>query len=400
MNATPSARQLEYQLWERGVFLHFGLRTFYEGWVDFDPRAMDPTRFDPQALDCEQWARTIKKAGFRYVVMTAKHHDGFALWPSATTHFSVASSPWRNGQGDVVREFVQACRKHGLAFGLYYSPYDASCPVYDNPTAYDDYFITQVAELLEPYGPIDILWFDGCGSEEHTYDWKRIVGEIRRMQPDILLFEQGDPDFRWVGNEDGLAPLDISSITTRDGRQVWLPAECDMRMREHNWFYSDEDVNTIKSVKELMGIYQLSCGRGCNLLLNIGPDRRGLLPEADSQRLVAFGQEITRQYGHPLSCISDALSSAKKLSWELPTPALVDRVFLSEDVALGEHVKHFAIYCESLNSHMPITLTEGNHIGIRRICHFPPVRTAKVWIDFESTDAPALAIANLYAVNG
>ena len=203
----PSARQLEFQQWERGIFLHFGLRTFYEGYKDFDTRGMDPAKFNPTALDCDQWVTTAKQAGFNYMVMTAKHHDGFAVWPSKTTEFSVAASAWKDGQGDVVREFIEACRRHDVHPGLYYSPFDAACPVFGDEKAYDDFFITQISEILEPYGPIDVLWFDGCGSEGHTYDWPRIVGEIRRMQPGVLIFNMGDPDIRWIGNEHGYAPL-------------------------------------------------------------------------------------------------------------------------------------------------------------------------------------------------
>ncbi|MHB1356920.1 MAG: alpha-L-fucosidase, partial [Anaerolineae bacterium] len=206
MTAIPTARQLEYQDWEFGLFLHFGLRTFYEGYRDWDERRMSPAAFNPSQLDCDQWVRIAAQAGVRYMVLVAKHHDGFANWPSRYTDFSVASSPWRAGGGDVVREFTQACAKYGMKTGLYYSPADINCPVYQDPGAYDDYFINQISELLVPYGPIDILWFDGCGSNDHLYDWPRIMGEIRRMQPNILIFNMGDPDFRWVGNESGLAP--------------------------------------------------------------------------------------------------------------------------------------------------------------------------------------------------
>ena len=168
--AIPTQRQLEYQDWEFGLFLHFGIRTFYEGHRDWDGQAMSPEQFSPSAFDCKQWVETAKKAGARYMVLTAKHHDGFANWPSKYTDSSVASSPWREGKGDVIREFSEACHRYDMKMGLYYSPADASAPHYSDEKAYDDYFINQVGELLTGYGEVDILWFDGCGSEKHTYD--------------------------------------------------------------------------------------------------------------------------------------------------------------------------------------------------------------------------------------
>jgi len=394
----PTPRQLEYQRWERGLFLHFGLRTFYEGWRDMDPRPMDPQRFEPSALDCDQWARTCKAAGFNYMVMTAKHHDGFALWPSKTTDFSVANAPWRDGQGDVVAEFIAACRRRDLGCGLYYSPYDHTSPAYADEKAYDDYFVTQVSELLEPYGPIDILWFDGCGSEGHTYDWERILGEIRRMQPDILLFNMGDPDFRWVGNEAGLAdrcnrntaeyvPFSVRSDEPEALSRRWLPAECDCRMRDSNWFFSDQDEDTVKSLEELIGLYHYACGRGANLLINIGPDRRGLLPDRDAERLVELGQEIERCFGSPLATLEDCVREGDTWRYETSAPyALIDHVIVGEDVARGEHIERFAIRATPWRSGPPITLYDGCTVGYQRICRFPLVRTNRIWLEVLEAD--------------
>src|SRR5699024_9158982 len=204
----PSPKQLAFQDWEFGLFIHFGLRTFYEGYVDFDEREMSPTSFNPTNLDCEQWVLTAKEAGMEYAVLTAKHHDGFSNWPSQYTNFSVAQTPWRDGQGDVVNEFIKACRKHDIKPGIYYSTYDGDADFYNDKDgkAYDDYFVNQITELLTNYGDIDILWFDGAGSEGHTYDWPRIIKTIRSLQPNILIFNMADPNFRWIGNEDGIAP--------------------------------------------------------------------------------------------------------------------------------------------------------------------------------------------------
>jgi alpha-L-fucosidase len=314
----PSRRQIEFHSWERGLFLHFGIRTFHEGHRDWDGKSMLPEGFAPTEFDCGQWARAAKEAGFNYMVMTAKHHDGFANWPSKFSKFTVAQSGWRDGKGDVVREYVDACRRHDVKAGIYYSPADWYEPSFGtDPAAFDEYFLGQLTELLSNYGPIDILWFDGCGSENHTYDWKRIVGTIRELQPDVLMFNEGDPQIRWIGNEDGYAPLGTRNVV--DAKKIsvleegetkvepqWLVPECDLRMRDRNWFYSDSDGDTVKSLDELVGIWYGSCGRGANMLINIGPDRRGLLPDADAARLAEFGAEIDRRFGSPLGTLADS----------------------------------------------------------------------------------------------
>ena len=196
--------QLDFLRWEFGVFFHFGIRTFYEGHADWDGKPMSLDAFDPKELDCGEWLKAASDAGARYAVLVCKHHDGFANWPSAYTEYSVKHTPWRGGKGDVVREFTDACRRYGLKVGLYYSPAQFGSAQTD-AKAYDDYFIAQITELLTQYGKIDYLWFDGCGSEGHTYDTQRIVRAIRTLQPQILLFNMWDPDTRWVGNESGVA---------------------------------------------------------------------------------------------------------------------------------------------------------------------------------------------------
>ena len=276
--AIPTVRQLEFQDWEFGIFLHFGIRTFVDGHQDWDGKTMDPACFNPTEFDADQWAQVIHDAGARYAVLVAKHHDGFANWPSAYTDFSVAASPWKNGGGDVVREFTDACHGHGLAVGIYYSPAEmgiSSCHQSGNSSGdgkdYDQYFINQVSELLDGrYGDVDMLWFDGCGSEGHEYDWPRIIGRIRALQPSILIFNMGDPDYRWSGNEAGIAesPLwntvDSVDLSIRTDEKMalnkvkWLPVECDCMLRDRNWFFSPEDAHTVKDLAELMGIYYLS----------------------------------------------------------------------------------------------------------------------------------------------
>ncbi len=393
MIPTPSSRQFEYQDWELGLFLHFGIRTFYEGWKDMDDRPMSPDKFQPSELDCDNWASVAHAAGCRYMVLTAKHHDGFANWPSQTTDFSVAASPWKNGKGDVIREYVDACRAYGLKVGLYYSPYDHASPAYEDESAYDEYFITQITELLEPYGEIDILWFDGCGSAGHTYDWPRIIGEIRRMQPNILIFN-ADGDIRWIGNEDGYAPLGTRNVVgastvgflskpASDGALVWAPAECDSRVRERNWFFSESDEHTVKSSEELLGMYYYSVGRGCNMLVNIGPDRRGKLPEKDAANLMAFGREASRRFGSPLATLEQMRREGDRWEYAPEHSFLFDHVVVAEDTRKGEHINRFAI---KVDGPEPITVYEGYTVGHKAICSFPLIRAPRAWLEVLESD--------------
>lgn len=401
----PTKKQLEYQDWEFGIFIHFGIRTFYEGHRDWDNKPMFASEFNPVSLDCNQWTETAKKAGANYMVLVAKHHDGFALWPSKYTDFSVASSPWKNGKGDVVKEFIEACHKNDIRPGLYYSPAEWGNPKFDNPEAYDEHFISQISEILTGYGKIDVLWFDGCGSEGHAYNWGKIIKEIRKMQPDILIFNMGDPDFRWVGNEAGIAPwpcwntvdkLDFS-IKTDEKEKIsssqWLPAECDCRIREKNWFYEDADEHTVKSVLELMGLYYLSVGRGANLLLNIGPDRRGLFPEKDKNRLMEFGDEIRRRFGTPVP-VKNSENKDNLWTFNFNEKTLVNHAVIQEDLIKGEHAIRFKI--KMLIGRQEIILFEGHNIGHKSICEFPTVKTDKLIIEVKSQGKFSLRSASFY----
>lgn len=386
-SAIPSARQLAYQDWEFGLFMHFGIRTFYEGYVDWDGNPMLPARFNPSALDCDQWIATAKAAGMRYAVLTAKHHDGFANWPTRWTDYSVASSPWKGGKGDVIAEYVAACRRYSVRVGLYYSPADWHYP-YDDPQAYNDYLVGQLTELCTDYGEIDVLWFDGCGSEEREYDWPRIIDRVRGLQPEVLIFNMGDPDFRWVGNEAGLAPVPCwntvdavpFSVRRRDAQALggaeprWLPAECDCRMRARNWFYSEADEDTVKGPEELMGLYTYSVGRGCNLLLNVGPDRRGVLPDLDTQRLYSLGQELLRRFGTPLADLSAFARDDQAWTVLFDAPVQVDHAIVQEDIQFGEHIRRFEIDVLLSSTGGPaIQVYAGESVGHKAICPFPLV---------------------------
>jgi alpha-L-fucosidase len=396
----PTEKQLSFMDWELGLFVHFGIRTFYEGHKDWDGQVMEPNAFAPTALDCSQWLETASRAGCHYAVLTAKHHDGFAVWPTRFSDYSVAASPWKDGKGDVVREFTDACGKFGIKPGLYYSPADASVDRKGwTASESDDYFIAQVGELLTGYGPIDILWFDGCGSEGHEYDWARIIGEIRRMQPGIRIFNMGDPDIRWIGNEAGVADLcnwnEVDAVpfsilsekkeTLGPDGAVWLPGECDCRMRSDNWFYSDSDEHTVKSVDELLGLYYLSVGRGTNLLINIGPDRRGLLPDKDAAALIGLGDEVKRRFSNPIAGIGDFAAATDSATfayvYKADNPVLIDHAVLCENIREGQRVQRFTLSAKPYPYGDPIVLYEGRTIGHKAICRFPAIRTSEVTVE-------------------
>ncbi|MCK9478971.1 MAG: alpha-L-fucosidase [Firmicutes bacterium] len=387
----PKNEQLDFLEWEFGVFFHFGIRTFYEGHKDWDMKDMPLSGFNPTKLDCNQWLKVSKDAGAKYAILVCKHHDGFANWPSKYTGYSVANTPWKNGSGDVVQEFTVACRAHGLKVGLYYSPAEFGFTK-KSAAEYDDYFINQVSELLTNYGKIDYLWFDGCGSEGHTYDSNRIVKVIRGLQPEILLFNMWDPDTRWVGNESGYAhmpnELRVNALSfsvkteTKDelDNERFLPVECDIRMRRHNWFYSDADEDTIKSLDELIGIYYYTIGRGANLLLNIAPDRRGLLPDKDSIRIREFGALIREMFASPLN-VGFSSKNDNVYTVEFDEPKLINHVTLREKV-FG-FVNKYHIKCYPYDYGEPIKVYQSDTIGRRAVCGFPSFFTKRIDVVIE-----------------
>ncbi len=408
MKIKPTQKQLDFLDWEFGVFFHFGIRSFFPGHTDWDGKPMPAEKFYPEQLDCKQWVRLAKRAGARYCILTCKHHDGFANWQSKFSDYSVAQSPWENGKGDVVAEFVSACRKYAMKVGLYYSPAQWGGSVhFDNPVEYDDYFINQISELLTNYGKIDYLWFDGCGSENHEYDRNRIIKVIRTLQPEIRIFSMWDPETRWVGNEAGYADnpnnnyIDKADFSVNTDEIVrisgmrYLPAECDMMLRT-SWFDCEANADMIKSVDDLVGRYEYSVGRGANLLLNVGPDSRGLIPEADATRLCEFGDEIRRRYSNPLPFDEFFKEDPDKWSITLPdftlnlgeiSAELVDTCVIEEDISDGEAVLEFQIFATlPYGSCKQICVYNGKTIGHKAICRFPAMKTGKLTLKVTSSD--------------
>lgn len=376
----PTQKQLDFMSWEMGVFFHFGIRTFYEGHKDWDGLDMPSEGFNPSELDCEQWIKMAKDGGAKYAILTCKHHDGFANWPTKYSEYSVRNTPWKDGKGDVVNEFTQACRKFGLKVGLYYSPAQRDFE-FSDPKEYDEYFINQISELLSDYGVIDYIWFDGCGSEEHEYDKVRIVNTIRTLQPDIKIFAMWDPDVRWAGNEEGIVPCNTSYITSEEKISVneteakvlseerFMPYECDCKIRRNNWFYSENDEHLLRDVDDLVGLYYYSVGRGGNLLLNFAPDRRGLIPEKDCKVFKAMREELERRFANPIDAEIEKTENGYKIIF--PEAVTVNHMILEEELKDGQKIKGFEL-CHTWFHIMP-SIYAGKYVGNRAIAVFPNI---------------------------
>ncbi|RUT45300.1 alpha-L-fucosidase [Paenibacillus anaericanus] len=383
--AKPTEQQLRWHDMELGMFCHFGMNTFCD--QEWGTGTDSPEKFNPTQLDARQWVRTAKRAGFKYFILTAKHHDGFCLWPTKTTDYSVKSSPWKNGQGDVVREVADACREEGVALGLYLSPWDRHEPSYADKEAYDAFYTEQLTELLTQYGPLVELWFDGAGSEGREYDWPNIIGLIKRYQPDAMVFNMGQPTIRWVGNEDGLAPYPCwntssearVSIFTSDmltwlpETSDWVPAECDVPIRSNNWFWHPNDEDSLRPLDNLMDIYYRSVGHGTVLLLNISPDDRGLFPDIDVERVIEFGDEIRHRFDHP---IAQSSGEGAELILTLPEESLIDHAILMEQISDGERIQEYVL--ESMKDGVWVELVQGTAIGHKKIDRFEAIRTKQL----------------------
>jgi alpha-L-fucosidase len=421
----PSAQQLLWQRDELACFFHFGMNTFTDReWGD---GTESPSIFDPPHLDARQWARAARSAGARSVILTAKHHDGFCLWPTRTTIHSVASSPWRGGRGDVVREFVDASRGEGLRPGLYLSPWDRNHPAYGDSPRYNDVYCDQLTELLTQYGPIAEVWFDGANGEgpngrRQDYDWPRIFGVVRRLQPAAVIFSDAGPDVRWCGNERGTAgdpnwstvdpaivrvpgasgPLVIPSLQhgDPDGR-VWRPAEVDVSIRP-GWFHHAAEDARVRTVDNLMNLYFSSVGRNAKLLLNVPPTRDGLLHQTDVARLAAFGERRASLFAHDLA--SGARSTwrvtgphSASLALELPELAAIGIARLEEDITRGQWVARYTLSGDA--DGQVTTLSTGSTIGYAKLDLMTPTRVRRVRLDIDCVAAPSAPVRiKLYAL--
>jgi alpha-L-fucosidase len=420
--AVPSFRQLLWHSLETTAFLHFTINTFTDkewGYGDEDPNLFQPVHFDADAI-----VETLAAANMRGVILTCKHHDGFCLWPTKTTERSVRASSWRNGQGDVVRDISAAARRRNMKFGVYLSPWDRSTAAYGS-AAYIGMYRQQLTELLSNYGPIFEVWHDGANGgdgyyggarEKRTidkrtyYDWPNTWDLVRKAQPEAVIFSDVGPDVRWVGNERGIAgdpcwatydpvaedggpasPGDVrakdSPTGTKHGAK-WLPAECDVSIRP-GWFWHAQETPRVKTPKQLSNLYFLSVGRGANLLLNVPPNRDGLIDAADAASLKAYGEYLRQTFDKPVAHASMNDIGKQEIVLDLPPDALFNIVRIRENIRFGQRIE--AVNVEIMDSEVWKPLTTATSIGPRRIIRLPePVSGKKVRMTVTESAAPPM----------
>lgn len=455
---TPSPRQLAWQQLEFYAFTHFGMNTFTNReWGD---GTESPALFNPDALDADQWVAAVKSAGMKALILTCKHHDGFCLWPSAYTEHSVKNSPWKNGQGDVVREVSDACRRGGIKFGVYLSPWDRHDARYGQGKPYDDYFVSQLTELATNYGDIFCFWFDGaCGEgkngKKQIYDWERYYAVLRKLQPNAVLNVCG-PDVRWCGNEAGhcrkaewsVVPAELrdaertasksqqaddgefsrkidsqdedigSRAVIRNARElVWYPSEVDTSIRT-GWFYHPEEDTDVRTAGELLDIYLDAVGANASLLLNIPPDTHGRIAAADCASLAELGAKIRQIFAdnvtekaeitadsaiaqHPITQAVDGMANTY---WQAAYGQESDTITLK----FPELQK---VSCVVLGEHLPTgqriesgeiwadgsKAAEFTVVGHKRICRFTPVDVQTLTIKITaSRTEPTLRLLEVY----
>jgi alpha-L-fucosidase len=406
----PSPQQVAWQDLEFGVLIHFGTNTYLD--KEVGEGNADPGVFNPVNFDADQWMKAIKAAGAKYVVLVAKHHDGFCLWPSEQTDYSVKSSAWKNGKGDVVREVSDAAQKNGLKFGVYLSPYDRHDKRYlGEPAAYDKYYLSQIDELAGNYGELAEFWMDGAGSGGHPYDFARIIQELRTYQPNAMVFADVQlfqfADLRWVGNENGFVGYENWNVVDRTGYLRWRPVEADTPLKHGHWFWSTNSESSLKSVAELVDDYNDTIGRGAQLMLGVAPDRTGRVPDADVKRLAEFGDAVRKLYGQNLvvdqrgtGSAEAALDGNPDTFWSAPSgshsavievsfpkPVTFDRALTMEWLNDGQHVQKYAIEFDDHGTWKK--LAEGQAIGHKKIDIFPPVTAQRVRLNMLSTSSEA-----------
>ncbi len=405
----PSRSQLWWQRAERGLFTHFGMNTFTDReWGD---GSEDPRLFNPAHFDAGQWARSARAGGFKYVILTAKHHDGFCLWPSKYTEHSVKNSPWRDGHGDVVREFVDAMRAEGLRPGLYLSPWDRHEHTYGDSPRYNAYYIAQLTELLTQYGPIVELFFDGANGEgpngkKQTYDWDLVHRTVRRLQPAALMFSDAGPDIRWIGNERGTAGdpdwctvdpalvpyagFDSPNVAewlqhgNADG-SVWRPGEADVSIRP-GWFFHEAESAKVRSTENLLELYFASVGRNANLLLNVPPTREGVFHDADVTRLADFGRRVHELFADDLAAHARVRRMGESTELAFGRPVSIGMAALHEQIERGQVVSRYRV--EARVDGVWSVLSRGTTIGRTKIDRFAAVTTDRVRLTIEASAGP------------
>jgi len=451
----PSERQLAWHELEQYAFIHFTVNTFTgKEWGFGDEK---PTIFNPSEMNTDQWVQTIRDAGLKGIVLTCKHHDGFCLWPSLYTDHSVKNSNWKDGKGNVVKEVRESCKKYGLKFGIYLSPWDRNNADYGT-SSYIEYYRNQLRELFNDYGPVFEMWFDGAnggdgfygGANEKRsidrstyYDWPNTIKMVQQMEPNIVFFSDAGPDIRWCGNEKGyigetnwclLTPdtlyagkphvNELLNHGAEDGN-VWIPAEVDVSIRP-GWFYHSKEDSLVKTPEKLFEIYLSSVGRGANLILNIPPDQRGLLHENDVKSLRGWKKLIDEAFATNLAlgckvvadtyrgksaqfAASKLIDEDKETYWatdddvvkgsikfDFGKTQLIKYVLLQEYIRLGQRVRRFSIDAWMNNSWQQVA--QATTIGHKRIVRLDqPVETQKIKINIEDSRAcPVISNIEIY----
>jgi alpha-L-fucosidase len=441
MAVVPGPQQIAYQEQELIGFLHFTVNTFTDReWGD---GTENPSVFNPSEMDIQQWVQTAKIAGMKTLIITAKHHDGFCLWPSVYTDHTVENSPWKNGEGDVLQDLSDACEAAGIKMGVYLSPWDRNQPKYGT-NEYNQYYLDQLEEVLTSYGDIAELWMDGAkgpDAKNMEYDFEAYRKLIYEKQPDALIFSDAGPDIRWIGNEHGFAgetnwstidnsnvkigAADTDYLNTGDPNgNKWIVGECDVSIRP-GWFYHASEDSLVKLPQQLVDIFYKSVGRNGTLLLNLPPDRRGLIHENDVAALKEFrsildetfaenlalgatastnNQRLEHPYFSPQNLLDednatywatdDGLTTAT-LEIDLGEPVTFDRIMLQEPVRFGQRISSFRVEAEQNGEWQQIA--QGTTIGFKRLLRISEVEAQKLRVVIEEAkDVPALSSFGLF----
>ena len=455
IGALPTAKQIAWHEMEYYAFIHFNMNTFTD--MEWGTGAESPTLFNPTELDVNQWVKVVKDAGMKGIIITAKHHDGFCLWPSQYTEHSVKNSPWKDGKGDLVKELSEACQKEGIKFGVYLSPWDRNHPQYGKDE-YVTYYHNQLRELLTNYGKVFEVWFDGAnggtgyygGANENRqidaktyYQWDKIYQIVRELQPEACMFGDEGPDIRWIGNELGKGtPTNWALYTPNkdfkhdetayrnhlqtgeENGEFWIPAEADVSIRP-GWYYHSHEDDKVRSLAEMRDIYYASVGRGYSLLLNLPVDRRGLVHENDIKRLMELKESINKDFAHNILpeatlkadnvrgnssqySAENVADNDKNTYWAtddgltqgtieitFAKPTAFNRFLVQEPISLGQRVKKFKLEYE--NNGKWLTIEEGTTIGYKRLLRFDTVTATKVrFTILEAKSTPLISNMGIY----
>jgi alpha-L-fucosidase len=441
--AVPSDRQLIWHAIKYHAFIHFGPNTFTD--IEWGYGDESPDVFNPSDLDCRQWTRVIKEAGMKGAIITAKHHDGFCLWPSKYSTHTVRESKWRNGKGDVLKELSEACQEFGIKFGVYVSPWDRNHPAYFT-AEYNTVFKKMLEEVLTHYGDVYYVFFDGAFSvgpdgKRQNYDWEGFIEVVRRCQPNAVIFSDGGPDVRWIGNERGYA-AETNWCTVKSGffypgiigvndqlqtgheeGDLWIPSEVNTSIRP-GWFYHKQEDNEVKSLSRLVDNWYHSVGMNSNFLLNLPPDPRGLIHENDIRRLLEFRQYLDKAFSYDLAknasikatnsrgkafgakkatdgnpktywATEDGVTEAS-LELDFGKKREVNAVLMQEFIPLGQRVRSFSIDARIDDTFDRVA--SGVTVGNRRIVNFETVNTRRLNINLEAKACPLIANIEVYKV--